>query len=829
MSFEDDMIDYGFWDGNDYLDYLMDEADRIQEKQREQEAQWEMFENYKYSPLEDEESSHYEIEDVDELFFAGYDKENKEEKWIKEIKKWEKECIIKLWGSENPIKAKLWNTYYSNNKGYMYSDKYKLWKYWLEEILSYEEFKEKCPDMWNELLISIYSDYIISALEKYFGDGCSLKYEVHYFKTFTAFKKLLKWIEANKSLWSDINSKYKHQIKEKESWAFESWAEVYNWRDDFMVWRTKNSTIYEEEKVKTWHNDMTNMYAWIEENEDVWDSWKNNHLSLWNECYADYEKALWIIYTEEAWEKHLLAKTKKIVKRKSYLLTQEELFDFLDLSMKYDCITLDENDIKSWLAIRETESNEEKKLFFKTKCSEKGLKEFIYNQNKYLFDHDLYISAENYANRKVMELWIEKNNNQWNNWNFRYSLNEKYCNAIKHNHYELEDYYKAWKEVYPRKWKSWIEKGYQQWKKCKINTEIWLLWLSDGNIFEFNKWANKNIDGWEELMLSAMESDLNDAFYATYQNAEVKLFNCHDSKSYMLSKMKGFSSWLTDNSEEWYYWKDYMKDYMFMHKWIDLKCIKHIINDLEKPYISMCNLEIKMDELRYLSKIGRNIFIEGLAIIEIDNKYGFFNENKELVVPLIYDMAKDFHNGYAPVCIENRNIESEDILFYNEINPLWGIIDKKGKIIAPIIYNKILQITKEYAVVIKDYFKYEIFDLSNGNEINLPMYVDIRILDNGMWVACDKENDEYKWALISPKGNISPIKYSYIFNSDNDFAMVVKNAILSDNNNGYIWGEWGYIDKEGNEVEELKEFDSPYSFQKYWIDNHKISGMKPGY
>ena len=36
MSFEDDMIEYGFSDGNDYMDYLMDEADRMYEKQEEQ-------------------------------------------------------------------------------------------------------------------------------------------------------------------------------------------------------------------------------------------------------------------------------------------------------------------------------------------------------------------------------------------------------------------------------------------------------------------------------------------------------------------------------------------------------------------------------------------------------------------------------------------------------------------------------------------------------------------------------------------------------------------------------------------------------------------------
>ena len=32
MSFEDDMIEYGFNDDNDYMDYLMDEADRINKK-----------------------------------------------------------------------------------------------------------------------------------------------------------------------------------------------------------------------------------------------------------------------------------------------------------------------------------------------------------------------------------------------------------------------------------------------------------------------------------------------------------------------------------------------------------------------------------------------------------------------------------------------------------------------------------------------------------------------------------------------------------------------------------------------------------------------------
>lgn len=44
MSFEDDMIEYGFSDGNDYMDYLMDEADRMYEKQEEHNRRAEGYE-----------------------------------------------------------------------------------------------------------------------------------------------------------------------------------------------------------------------------------------------------------------------------------------------------------------------------------------------------------------------------------------------------------------------------------------------------------------------------------------------------------------------------------------------------------------------------------------------------------------------------------------------------------------------------------------------------------------------------------------------------------------------------------------------------------------
>ena len=46
MSFEDDMFEYGFTDGNDYMDYLMDEADQIYDRQQRLELEDKAYEQW---------------------------------------------------------------------------------------------------------------------------------------------------------------------------------------------------------------------------------------------------------------------------------------------------------------------------------------------------------------------------------------------------------------------------------------------------------------------------------------------------------------------------------------------------------------------------------------------------------------------------------------------------------------------------------------------------------------------------------------------------------------------------------------------------------------
>lgn len=772
MSFEDDMIENGFTDGNDYIDYLMDEADRIYERQQIQDSEWEEHERWLDSNYIESE---YDVDDFNGLFYEGSQKAEKEKLRSEKIKRWKKDCIIKLWEDENPQKAKEWNAYFqqstrmnlpscvfSSSRNFV--NRYDLWEKWLERNSEYEEFKIKAYNEWIELKSYVFSNYTITAAKKYFGFDSNTEYELY--ETFRVYKKINKWIKSNISLWEiNIVPKYISIIDDQKINPIDAWLETYNWRDTFSVWVLKNPIQWYND-IKEWTSNTRFMYEWIKEHKDTWTELLENNLSIWEKYYNDFE-----------------------IQQKSgsqfISLPPNEYIDGLKESMFY-----------GGEIIWEEYESEVKAL-----------------------------ECRYYADYQVLKMWIEKNRKQWRKWNLYHLWKEKY-NRDGLFYYEKEDYYNAWSQLYPRQWEKWIDKGYNQWVKCRIAVEVWNLWITDGNAIVFDEWAKQNIHNWEELKYSVMENDIAFAYYCTFYE---KVFNkrsllnfedWYEGAFYINSCKERFKDWKNTNPDEWNYWKYVIEDNMIRNKW------KEKYNKTKISYEQTFKIAIEIKKLIYLNQIGYNIFNEGLAIIKMNNKFGFFNESEEVVIPIVYDKVKIFCNGYAPVCIERRNIESEDILFDNEVNPLWGIIDKQGNVIAPIVYNKILQITKDYAVVIKDYFKYEIFDLSNGNEINLPMFVDIRILDNGMWVACDKENDEYKWALISPKGNITPFKYSYIFNSENDYAMVVKNAVLSDNNNGYLWGEWGYIDKDGNELEELKEFDSPYSFQKYWIDNNKISSTK---
>ena len=67
----------------------------------------------------------------------------------------------------------------------------------------------------------------------------------------------------------------------------------------------------------------------------------------------------------------------------------------------------------------------------------------------------------------------------------------------------------------------------------------------------------------------------------------------------------------------------------------------------------------------------KDTYHEGLAIVKLNNKYGFIDKTGKEVIPIKYDNAWSFSEGLASVKLNNK----------------YGFIDKTGKEVIPIKYD----------------------------------------------------------------------------------------------------------------------------------------------
>lgn len=75
-------------------------------------------------------------------------------------------------------------------------------------------------------------------------------------------------------------------------------------------------------------------------------------------------------------------------------------------------------------------------------------------------------------------------------------------------------------------------------------------------------------------------------------------------------------------------------------------------------------------------------FKDNLALVKVDDKYGFIDKKGTFVIKPIYSYARDFVNGFAVIGAK----------MYNKI--IWGIIDKSGKIILSPLYPELLDFSE---------------------------------------------------------------------------------------------------------------------------------------
>ncbi|MBM6882268.1 WG repeat-containing protein, partial [Bacteroides caecigallinarum] len=163
-------------------------------------------------------------------------------------------------------------------------------------------------------------------------------------------------------------------------------------------------------------------------------------------------------------------------------------------------------------------------------------------------------------------------------------------------------------------------------------------------------------------------------------------------------------------------------------------------------------IEANEQDIKY-DKVWK--FVEGMALVKRNGKYGYINKKKEEIVPCKYDDGWAFSNGVADV----------------KLNGKPALINKKGIEIIPPVYDYIRYISGEYIIVCLNNkyglfningeqvlpLKYEdmsdIFNYANGLFNDRPAEAVTAIKENGKWYYVDRHGRKIGKPAKNPDDN----------------------------------------------------------------------------
>ncbi len=173
-------------------------------------------------------------------------------------------------------------------------------------------------------------------------------------------------------------------------------------------------------------------------------------------------------------------------------------------------------------------------------------------------------------------------------------------------------------------------------------------------------------------------------------------------------------------------------------------------------------------------------FSEGLAIVELNGKYGYVNEKWEEITPLKYDDAFDFKEGLAGVVINKK----------------FGYINKKGELVIPLKYDSAPSFLEGVSIV-KLNGKFGLIN-QQGKELSSIKYDRLLDFKEGLAVV---EIDK-KRGYINKKGEeVIPLKYDAAYSFSEGSAIVKLN------------GKFGLINQQGKELGSIK-YDQMWAFSE---------------
>ena len=145
-------------------------------------------------------------------------------------------------------------------------------------------------------------------------------------------------------------------------------------------------------------------------------------------------------------------------------------------------------------------------------------------------------------------------------------------------------------------------------------------------------------------------------------------------------------------------------------------------------------------------------FHNGLALVtDTSDRYGYINRKGRIVLPCIYNEAKDFKDGGAVV---NATVDNYEVIIqseyddegkelgnrmkkYHHYGDSVGVIDKKGKLIIPCIYKEIEYYSKTEPMQARIHRYYELGMINAQNELVVPYHT--------IWIWDSQKKNKYKW------------------------------------------------------------------------------------
>ena len=177
-------------------------------------------------------------------------------------------------------------------------------------------------------------------------------------------------------------------------------------------------------------------------------------------------------------------------------------------------------------------------------------------------------------------------------------------------------------------------------------------------------------------------------------------------------------------------------------------------------------------------------FSEGRAEVTINDKSGFIDTSGKIVVPLKYDMVWGFQNGLALV---RRDIEAGTMMTMEGEQPKYryqyGFIDHDGNEVIPLQFEEATYFSEGYALAVPSNFeRYAVID-KQGRFVHEPEFAEVSEFHEGLAKACVKQ----KCGFIDASGTwvVRPD-----FSAAEDFWHGLAAVSWQD-------GDYGYINKSG--------------------------------